>query len=351
MDSLPFPTPAAQRLATLAGARPSADDCGLQLLTDVRPGASGFVAPLADLVVLAVDGPDATTFLQAQLVNDLAGQGEHEVRWNGWCTAKGRLLALFACWRAPSGGWRLLLPAPQVAALQKRFTLFRLRLKCEFTVPDLALAGLAGPAGERVLTDLGVSAPAALRVDRKDDVEVVGLPADAGGARWLVCMPAGTLDAAWPRVAGAAPVASSTDWRATEVSAGVPRLVGAAVEAFVPQTLNLDAVGGIAFDKGCYPGQEVVARSQYLGRLKRRMVLARGAAPAPAAGTDLHAEGATEPVGRVVLAAPHDGGCLLLAELELAHEHDALTLAGGTPLERLPLPYAVPVVESRRPVL
>ncbi|MFM2068181.1 MAG: hypothetical protein RLZZ584_3090, partial [Pseudomonadota bacterium] len=182
---------------------------------------------------------------------------------------------------------------------------------------------------------------------------VVRLP-DAAGAlpRWLWLGPGGAADA----VLAALPAIDSAAWDALEISAGVVPVQAATVGAFVPQMLNYELVGGVDFKKGCYPGQEVVARSHYLGKLKRRgVVLAATALPAPAAaGQEIWWSGDTgQPAGRVAQAAAVDGGgWLLLAELKLAALGEApegvatsslhLGTADGPALTRLPLPYALP---------
>ena len=137
------------------------------------------------------------------------------------------------------------------------------------------------------------------------------------------------------------PVVGSGAFWWSEIDAGVPTVFPATQEKFVPQMINLEVVGGVSFSKGCYPGQEVVARSQYRGKLKRRMQLAHCAASAPA-GADVFAAGDTEPAGTVVMAASApDGGFDLLIECPLEKTGAPLRLgsAEGPALALRTLPY------------
>jgi folate-binding protein YgfZ len=168
---------------------------------------------------------------------------------------------------------------------------------------------------------------------------VLRLPDAAGTSRWLLASPAGDEPPPLP----ALPLAQ---WQWLEVASGVPTIVGATVEQFVPQMVNLELVGGVHFQKGCYPGQEVVARSQYRGTLKRRAFLFQADAAA-APGQEVFADDdPSQPAGMVANAASVDGwGHLALVELKLAALGRPLHLGapGGPALHRTELPYAVPL--------
>jgi folate-binding protein YgfZ len=139
-------------------------------------------------------------------------------------------------------------------------------------------------------------------------------------------------------------------WRMLEVCSGIPRVVAATVEQFVPQMVNLELVGGVDFQKGCYPGQEVVARSQYRGTLKRRMFVFSCDAPASPGQEIVHSDDPSQPAGMVVNAGAAPGGPThLLAEVKLAALQTGslhLGSASGPPLRRAALPYAVPEPET-----
>jgi folate-binding protein YgfZ len=321
--------------------------------------ARGAVALLPDHGLLALTGDDRVRFLHSMTTNDVEHQPASKARWHGLCTPKGRLLATMLAWRDPSAIW-LLLPRPQAEPIRKRLSMYVLRAKVRVEDRSDACVVL-GACGERAvsaLESLGLPAPAAFEVaqaapggDASIPTTVVGLPAIGSAAaadstllaRWLVVMPASSLAEAWPALAERLNPVGSAAWRWTDVRSGVARIVPPTVEQFVPQMINFDTVGGVSFDKGCYPGQEIVARSHYLGKVKRRVFLAHVDGPEPAPGAEAFA-GAAEPVGRVVLAASAPGGGTdLLVEAQAAAVAQAGTLqVDGRALRIEPLPYELP---------
>lgn len=350
----------AQALATLCGGALASDSSGPQVLYPDRPvdplsTARGWVSPIADLGVLHIEGDDALRFLQSQLTNDLEGLAENTWQLSGYCSAKGRLLASVMIWRA-SDGIRMVASQPLLVGLRKRLSMFVLRAKVRISDESdrWFLFGIGGERAAETLRQLGApSWPGPKDVISFGDGYVLGCapcraPATANAAA-LAPIARGLLlvrvnDAAHPwgvLSAGLTPV-SSTVWRWTEILSGLPRIVAAGVERFVPQMVNLDLVDGVSFRKGCYPGQEVVARSHYLGKLKRRMFLAQVEGSAPEAGTDVLGPEGTEPCGEVVLSAPSpSGGASVLFESQIAAA-DAARLADGRALRRLDLPYELP---------
>jgi hypothetical protein len=235
----------------------------------------------------------------------------------------------------------LALPAELLPTTLKRLSMFVLRAKCKLTdaSAELALWGLAGDSARRLL---GADAPADIwGVTPVGNALVLRLPdALVDGHR----LPRYALLQEAAAAAPALPALTADSWQWLEVQAGLAWVRTATVEQFVPQMINLELLGGVNFQKGCYPGQEIVARSQYLGKLKRRMFLGttRGAVPLP--GSDVIAGGGTaEPCGQVVLAAPApDGSVELLFESQTAAAQAGGLSVGGAPLEQLPLPYSIP---------
>ena len=355
---------AARAAVETAGARFEIDPYGPQAVRDeaVPPFErllSGAVALLPDHGLLSLVGDDRVRFLHSMTTNDIERQPPSQARWHGLCTPKGRLLGTMLAWRDATAIW-LLLPRPQAEPIRKRLSMYVLRAKVKVEDrSDLnAVLGVCGdPAGE-ALAALGLPVAAAyevaaapLQADAQAPATVIGLaPITDGQAshaaplrRWLLVVPADSLPALWPRLSGALQPVGSAVWRWTDVRSGVARIVPATVERFVPQMINFDAIGGVSFDKGCYPGQEIVARSHYLGKVKRRVCLARldGAEPPP--GTEVFAD-AAEPVGVVVLAAPAPGGGTdLLFETQAAAvaREGAVLRVGDRPLRTEPLPYAL----------
>jgi tRNA-modifying protein YgfZ len=296
---------------------------------------------LESLGLIRARGTDAASFLHGQLTNDILHLEPGQARLAGYCSAKGRLLASFVVWCA---GDDLLLAcsADLLALTLKRLRMFVLRAKCQLTdaSAELPLYGLAGPAAQAWLGAAAPSEP--WRVAERDSAWVVRLPDAAGLQRFL-----GAGLAPTPPL----PALSAAAWAWLEVNSAVARIEQASSERFVPQMLNYEIVGGVDFRKGCYPGQEVVARSQYRGTIKRRSLLFEIDAPAPAVGTEVfHSEDPSQPAGQVVNAAPildaHGASrSLALVEVKLAAlALGSLHLASpaGTRLEATAMPYELP---------
>ena len=340
-------------LAQTLGLLLDEDAHGLQARCAPAPAArisEGFVAALPDLGLLEVAGADARSFLHGQLTNDVAGLPPGQARWFGYCTAKGRLLSVFLGWREDEA-MLLTTARPMAPALARRLGMYVLRAKAKVSdrSEERLLLGVGGRAAPAALRALGLEPPAPMAVSHAAAATLVGLPpvriSGRECPRWLLALPAGELAQAWGRLAsaqaGLVPV-SSEAWRWTEVLAGVPRIVSATAEHFVPQMINLDLSGGVSFDKGCYPGQEVVARTHYLGKQRRRMHLGRTPGPVPAPGSDV-LDAAGQPAGRVVLAAAApEGGVDLLYEAQLAAVAEGRLSVSGAPIERAELPYPLP---------
>ena len=296
------------------------------------------VCRLADRGVIRASGADAAAFLQSQLTNDVASLDSGVARLAGFCSAKGRLQASFVVWRPGDGDYLLSCPRAIVATTLKRLSMFVLRAKCKLSdaSEDVPLFGVAGAAATAMLDDVGV-----WQVRRQGATTLLRLPDAAGVQRAFVAASGGEAEVA------AEPAMTLETWNWLEVESGIVTIEAATVDRFVPQMVNFELVGGVDFQKGCYPGQEVVARSQYRGTTKRRTLLFDCDA-LPVAGQDVFASGAPgEPAGTVANGAPHPGrsGGSALVEVRLAAVGDELRLgaADGPPLHRRELPYAVPL--------
>jgi folate-binding protein YgfZ len=176
---------------------------------------------------------------------------------------------------------------------------------------------------------------------------VIRLPDAAGLGRWQVVAPVAKAQALRDALATSLLPADAVVWDWLDVQSGVPRIAVATQEQFVPQMVNFELLGGVNFRKGCYPGQEIVARSQYRGTLKRRMWLVQGTGDVPAAAAEIfRVEDPGQPSGMIVNAAPNpDGGWDALAELKIDAAGAALFVgaADGQPITTATLPYAVPM--------
>ena len=305
--------------------------------------------------LIHAEGADTANFLHGQLSQDVQLLPVGQARLGAYCTAKGRMLADMLLWRQGEDGVRLLLSAALLPATIKRLSMFVLRAKvrltdaCAATAPQpLTLRAVVGlHLIARLADSAGAKAPAANEVlTLPDGAQLVRLSDVQGVARavWV-----GAPEQAV--VADTLPALPSAVWPWLEVMSAVPRIEAATVEQFVPQMINYELVGGVNFRKGCYPGQEVVARSQYRGTVKRRLHLASvHGAIAPRAGQEVFSATDTDqPCGMIVnAAAAPDGGWVCSLELKLERATAALHLgnAEGSVLQLMPLPYALPAADS-----
>ncbi|MBC7483096.1 MAG: folate-binding protein YgfZ [Rhizobacter sp.] len=292
--------------------------------------------------VIRARGSDAVKFLQGQLTNDVVTLGSLQTRLGGFCSAKGRLQASFVVWKAVPDDVLLACSASVLPATLKRMSMFVMRAQCKLTdaTDELPLWGVVGDSAKRQMSDMAVG--------EKRDTEAgawLRLPDVGGIARGVL---AAAVNDARPAAFADAPAITLDAWRLLEVRSGIPAIEAATVDRFVPQMLNYELVGGVDFKKGCYPGQEVVARSQYRGTVKRRMFLFDIDAEIAMPGQEVfHSADAGQPAGMVVNAAPHgDGaGSSALVEVKLAAlESGSLHLgsAAGPGLRRAELDYSIP---------
>jgi tRNA-modifying protein YgfZ len=291
-----------------------------------------FFVPLTDQGLIRASGEDAASFLHNLLTNDIQHLAADGARNAGLCTAKGRMIASFLIWRE-GADYLLQLSADILPGILKKLSMYVLRSKVKLT--DLSAERvLIGVVGGQV----GPSAP--MTTAAYEGGTAVRLDAQ----RCVLAVPADKVAAVQ---AGLGSPANLADWHLAEIRAGIPRIVGGTQEAFVPQMVNFEtaAVGGVSFQKGCYPGQEVVARTHYLGKVKRRMYRAKIDTDFPP-GTDVFTpETGDQHCGAMVLTAPApDGGfeCLLVVQSSGA-EANAVHMGKpeGPHAQILPLPYAV----------
>ena len=312
-------------------------------VTEVRAAAEGTVAvALTHLGFVRVAGDEARDFLQAQLATDVRPVTAERSTLAAWCSPRGRVLASFRLLLRDDAFW-MVLPREQVEPVSRRLRMFvlRSRVVVDPVEDGLAALGLAGEAAAETLAALGLPAPAEPgAVSGEGGAAVVRAPGPA--PRFEIYAPPADLARIWSGAVERVRPAGTTAWQYLEVEAGVPVVPLALSDAFVPQMLNLQALGAVSFRKGCYPGQEVVARTQYLGKLKRRLYPARSGAPA-SVGDEIFPAGEPQPAGRVVSAAPGpDGTWHLLAVIQIAEAEAGdlhLGAPDGPPLALAPLPY------------
>ena len=297
-----------------------------------------------ELAVIRASGADAGTFLQGQLTQDVLLMRSNEARLAAWCSAKGRMLASFAVCKSSNEEFLLILSRDLLTTTLKRMRMFVMRAKCVLTdvTGELSVQGLVG-------------APARAALVATNSIALSGYSMPASGTistEIIVQLPNGYLDdAPIPRALRISPARPdwSTDashvasWNAMECASGIARLTAAVSEAFVPQMLNYESVGGVNFKKGCYPGQEVVARSQFRGTLKRRAYIATSEMVLQAGQEVFDSHEPDQPCGLVAQAAEHpSGGFIAIMSMQIsAQNSDGLHIGSpsGARLRLQRLPY------------
>jgi folate-binding protein YgfZ len=315
------------------------------------------VCDLEALSVLSVAGADAAAFLNGQLSIDTAGLSPGACRYACFNSPKGRMLANFVVWREAPRHERflILLPGEVAPAVAKRLSVYVLRSKVAIAdaTGEFARLGIGGPDATRMANLVSGAAPAPFELRTFGTRSVLGLP----GPRLVVIAPAAEADTTRSELLRHAPAAPFGVWRWLTIRAGVPVITAATQDMFVAQTTNWDVLQGIDFQKGCYTGQEIIARTQYLGRLKERAFVFHAALDGIHPAERLYSAAfGDQPCGAVVdAAAAPDGGSDLIAVLQIAAAERGdprLRAPDGPPLSALPLPYAIPapvLPRGRRP--
>jgi folate-binding protein YgfZ len=305
---------------------------------------------LSHLGLISVHGEDAAAFMQGQLTNDIMQVTAEHSQLSAYCNPKGRMLANFRVFRIDDT-WYLRMPRSMVDQTLQRLHMFVLNAKVvlEDASDNFVRIGYSGPDSERQLGEL-TTVPA--NVDdccHADDLHIIRVAGPH--PRFEIYGEIESMKKLWERLdVFAAPVGEPC-WAMLTILAGVPVIYPGTSAMFVPQMVNLTLVNGVNFKKGCYTGQEIVARMQYLGKLKRRMYLAQvntSEDTPPKPGTQLFAQGSEsgQGAGNIVNAQPWpDGGYIVLAVIEIASLDKGKVLVGdveGPELHFMDLPYPFP---------
>lgn len=306
------------------------------------------MADLSRYGLIRCSGDDAQTFLQSQLSCDIREVNLQQAQYGSYCTPQGRVLANFLLWRQ-GNDYLMQLPASLTTPIQKRLTLYILRANVQFTNANdvLVRIGIAGPNAAtsiEEITGLPCNSDQPLQVVHHEKISVLYLSQQ----RMELITPIENAPVLWECLNQHAKPVGTDCWDWLNIQSAIPVILPATQEAFLPQMINLDAIGGVSFKKGCYPGQEIVARTQYLGKLKRRMFLAHIATTATIkAGDALYSiDMNSQSSGNIVNVAlsPH-GGFDVLAVIQQSSvdtcEIHWQSLQGPT-LEIKPLPYSLP---------
>jgi hypothetical protein len=308
------------------------------------------IADLSPLGIIRVTGEDAADFLQGQFSNDIAQVDEQHAQLSSYCNPKGRILASFWLYRT-GDTFYMLLPADTLAATLKRLRMYVLMSKVtlEDASEELVCIGLAGAGSEKALQQqLGAAPAEASATIHHSGMSAIRLPGNS--LRYLVVGTNAGMQALWQALRESNTPVGYRAWQLLDIEAGLPSVYADNVEAFVPQMLNLHAIGGVSFKKGCYPGQEIVARMHYLGKLKRRMYRAHiDTDTPPKVGEGIFAADSDsgQGAGRIVMSSPAaKGGFEVLAVVQVssAEQGDVhLLSADGPKLNFIDLPYDVPL--------
>ncbi|HET7833857.1 MAG TPA: folate-binding protein YgfZ [Gallionella sp.] len=307
---------------------------------------------LSQFGTLRVSGADAQTFLQSMLSNDIREVSADHAQLSSLNTPKGRMLATFLVWR-DSNDYLLQVPRALVEAMRKKLSMHVLRAKV--TIADISdevvTLGLSGAQAWEILGKLTIPVPQQpMAVTRIEQVNILAF----SDTRFQLSTSAAQAQALWKSLQPHAQPAASVCWDWLTIRAGIPLVLPRTQEQFVAQMVNYEVIGGVNFKKGCYPGQEIVARMQYLGKPKRRMYLAHlditvqsGTGEAPQAGDELVSpEMEGQASGMIVNAAPApSGGYDVLAVVQISSKETQTvhwkTLQGAA-LQFSELPYPLP---------
>jgi len=295
---------------------------------------------LSHLGLLEINGADAYTFLQGQVTNDVKQLNGERAHYSGYCNPKGRLLALFLAF-AHRNHLHLQMPKALIEPIAKRLRMYVMR--SQVTILDVSESiikiGLQGENATALLNKLFASVPKnAYELATHDNGTIIKLPGNK--PRFEILTEAENAPRIWQTLAQQAKTVNAQYWEWLEILAGIPEVYPATQEEFVPQMLNLDLLDGINFKKGCYTGQEIVARTHYLGTVKRRTQLAHvETIMQPNTGDDvLNTNG--EIVGKIVRCTPaQNGGYDLLAEIRLESVEAGQLNVNGHILSIQQLPY------------
>ncbi|WP_260851641.1 CAF17-like 4Fe-4S cluster assembly/insertion protein YgfZ [Denitromonas ohlonensis] len=325
--------------------------CSAKPSVDVVRARDGDVmVPMTHLGLIDAVGDDATVFLHNLFSNDVKKLGPDAAHWTSFNSPKGRMLASMLLWHGEAG-YRLALSADLHPALLKKLSMYVLRSKVKLSDgrAQRALIGLSSAMLSDRLGAAKLPVPAApMRTASRDGVTVIRLDA----RRALIDAPVDRLGDVWGALGAAGVVPAATQaWQWLDVQAGIPVITELTQDDFVAQMLNYELIGGVNFQKGCYPGQEIVARTQYLGKLKKRMYrLTAPASATPSIGDELYAPAfESQAVGKLVTVVPSpNGGFEALAVMQMqAAEGGEIHLGAvdGPKLRLATLPYALDVAQ------
>ena len=317
---------------------------------------SGHVVLLKQTGLLALEGEDDVQFIHGQLSNDIDHLGSNQARLAAWCNPQGRMLALFHAWKSAGKVW-LTVPLDILPALQKRLQMYVLRAKVALSDEsgNMAILGIGGEKGSKALSKWFETLPSEPFGKTENEQGVLVRVADAFGfPRYLLTIQKARLQAVESELSSTLSVCDESGWTMGDIKAGVPQITLPVQDRFIPQMVNLEQAGGLSFKKGCYPGQEVIARTQYKGTVKRRMF--HGMVELPfednppidvnmTAGADI-VDSDGQVCGTIVSSARRDNNRVDFLAVVQTEAIGSLALhvekADGPLITWIPLPYSLP---------
>jgi folate-binding protein YgfZ len=312
--------------------------------SELAAAANGdILADLSHLSLLQLGGEDTMAFLQGQITSDVKQLNGSNSQYAGYCNPKGRMLALFLAY-AQSGNLYLQLECRLAEAITKRLRMYVLRSKVVISdISDTTVRlGIAGKNAEQALRGIFTEIPQqAHALASSENGLLIRLTGDL--PRFEIISELDNAGKLWEQLKQVLTPVGRNCWEWLEIQAGIPDIVPATQEAFVPQMVNLDTLGGISYKKGCYTGQEIVARTHYLGKVKRRTQLAHITGDKqPMPGDEVTIEDSGEVAGMIVRSAVSPaGGFDVLAELRLESLNAGRLNCNNSPLALSHLPYSL----------
>ncbi len=306
-----------------------------------------YVCDLSTLGIIRASGEEAQSFLHGQFTNDLNKVSSSISQISSYCNPKGRMLSIFRIYKR-NDDYFLILPRDVLEPTIKKLTMFKLMSKVDLSDDSnkFVIFGVAGPDTESTLTSLNITIPKQVNHCVQDtEVIIIRLPSE--NTRVLFITNAKLAISFWKQLTEELSIATFHLWDLHDIYSGIPQITANTCEAFIPQMTNFELIEGVNFSKGCYPGQEVVARTHYLGKPNRRMYrvsVADNKVPEP--GTNVYSpEDENQPVGKIVIAQKisNDNSSALIVLRTEKEDDDNLHLGSivGPNISIQSLPYSL----------
>ncbi len=320
-------------------------------MADTNWQTDNTLCELSQLGLLSLSGDDAVSFLQGQVTNDVAQLNGNNAHLSAYCSPKGRMLALFLAF-AQNEQIYLQLSQPLLARVMKRLTMYVMRAKVNISdvSADMRRFGINGPDAENIASEAFGEVPEGdFTLTSTAHSLIIKLPSMAGHNRYEVITNREQADDVWTVLKAKCVEADTICWDWLDIQTATPDVLETTQDQFVPQMLNLDVLNGINFKKGCYTGQEIVARTHYLGKVKRRTYLAHIAVDASNQATagDKVIDAAGNEAGQLVKVAPNpENGVDALIEIRIEAKETGDITWQDTPITFLDMPYALTVTNA-----